>query len=554
MSGKQPISDGTRVAPLGYDRKSFVAKSILSPKPSAVSINPRKSLREQNRSVTSAQEIYIRPYSETSYNNLPISRKSISEPVPKPSKCPVKLPLWCLQKDYGIFINFVFFILGTAVFLSIIIIFSLLITKVVRQQDANINGPSAQTGKFAGEACNSSRDCSSQAVCQLNTCQCTIETYYDSYYGKCLPLKSYAQACLETRECSQFYGLICSNSFCTCPIQTVWANYYGRQECIRTREVGETCTSTSHCVGNSICSLVSSTYRCSCASTQFLSGVTGQCETIRKVNERCYNWYQECPSLTTCRPNNNGDGTYFCQCIEGTYYDIATLSCIKTQTIFGTCDVTSTCNTITGLYCFVGKCVCPNNQFWNGTYCQYYSSYGRPCSSVQLCSLGDPNLICGIPQGGVVQQMCYCANNYYFDEYLQQCLPLKSEGTVCYESSECVDNATCIGKMCTCYPGYWSHPTTGECELESSYGDVCSTAIGSKPCNNIVYGINCFNNTCICNPTYEFWDGTNCDTRRYYQETCSATILCATYRGLACSTTCYCPSPLSWNTAYNWCI
>jgi len=187
-----------------------------------------------------------------------------------------------------------------------------------------LKGP---TGLAPGFPCNTSSMCVKNAQCvpisstlNASTCQCATNMFYDNDYMMCLPLKTYQQTCLENRECNYFVGLVCQQRFCTCPVQQVWGNYYGYQACSRTRQVGETCTkyrSQDDCNGNSYCGLVSETYRCTCLSTQFYSGFTGQCEWIRKVNERCYNWYQECPTNTTCRQNSVYDGTTFCQCYEG---------------------------------------------------------------------------------------------------------------------------------------------------------------------------------------------------------------------------------------------
>ena len=89
---------------------------------------------------------------------------------------------------------------------------------------------------------------------------------------------------------------------------------------------------------------MSGAYRCTCLSTQFYSGFTGQCEWIRKVNERCYNWYQECPTNTTCRQNSVYDGTTFCQCYEGSYYDPYSQSCVVFKTLGQSCNATTNQN------------------------------------------------------------------------------------------------------------------------------------------------------------------------------------------------------------------
>ena len=587
--------DGTRVAGVGYAAQVYVP-SVVSPEPSA-SQKPRKSIASISpviRSTSDMSDINIQEKKPEKRNSIvpdnakrqsivperkqsvfqPLSNKAPPKGPSKISQCckkvctaPLKLPKWCLKKDYCGIINMFWFSIGLSVLISVNAIFGLVIGKIVLQQKANMNTRVVSNGLAVGQPCNTSRDCTTDAMCQSNICQCPVVMYYDEDYGQCLVLKTYGQSCAESRECNTFVGLICSDNFCTCTIQQIWGSFYGYQACSRAREVGETCTATSECTGNAYCGLVNGVNRCTCLSTQFISGLTGQCEYVRKINERCYNWYQECPPYTTCRPNNNNDGTYFCQCNQGTYYDATTQQCLTHQTINGYCVANTNqnndentwvpmCNYFQGLYCNNGICTCPSTQFWNGTYCTYYSSYGRSCSAIQLCSIGDPNLVCGIPPGGSQQTMCYCNTNYYFDTYLQQCVQQKSEGMTCFSSGECVDNATCTSNVCTCYPGYWSNTATGQCTEMLIYGATCSSATGSIPCNNLIYGLNCFSNLCGCDPTYEYWDGSYCNPRLHYGETCSATNLCAAYRGLTCSVglTCVCNSGLTYSGTYNWCI
>ena len=157
--------------------------------------------------------------------------------------------------------------------------------------------------------------------------------------------------------------------------------------------------------------------------------------------------------------------------------------------------------------------------------------------------------------GGTAQFMCYCDTGYYFDTYIQLCTAQKSEGMVCYSSGECVDNATCTNNVCACYPGYWSNPTTGECDLKLSYNATCSISAKTVPCNYELYGINCFNSLCGCDPVLEYWSGSYCAPRLHYGETtCTTTVLCATYRGFTCSSgQCVCSSGLGWNGNYYYC-
>ena len=161
------------------------------------------------------------------------------------------------------------------------------------------------------------------------------------------------------------------------------------------------------------------------------------------------------------------------------------------------------------------------------------------------------------------------------------CTPQKSEGMICYSAGQCVDNATCTNNVCSCYPGYWSNPSTTQCDLMLSVNASCTGIKGNVPCSYEIYGLNCFNNICGCDPTYEYWDTTGlyCSPRHQYQESygiwttgCNANGInlgigfCAAWKGLTCNTYCSntwnngnvpccgCQSGLSYSGTYNACI
>ena len=177
---------------------------------------------------------------------------------------------------------------------------------------------------------------------------------------------------------------------------------------------------------------------------------------------------------------------------------------------------------------------------------------------------------------------CYCASGYYFDEYTQICTQQKSEGMVCYVSGQCVDNSTCVNNVCSCYPGYWSNPRTGQCDPTLNLNDTCIGNVTYVPCNNEIYGLNCFNRTCGCDPVYEYWDpvGLICSPRHQYLENYGIWIIgcnpsnqinlgvgyCAAWKGLTCNSWCSnqwnngavaccgCASGLGWSGTYYACV
>ena len=184
-----PAEGEARVANVGYGAKKYEPK-VLSPEPRK-SIVPRKSIAPTIRSLSDMSDINLisvkpEPEPERKPSFVPErrmsvfpARKSISVDKKPPNKCaeacakascaktPMKLPQWCLQKDYGGIVNILWFTLGVGTLISANTIFGLVIAKVVWQQNANINTYQAPFGLAPGYACNDSSACVNNAQCIL---------------------------------------------------------------------------------------------------------------------------------------------------------------------------------------------------------------------------------------------------------------------------------------------------------------------------------------------------------------------------------------------------
>ena len=127
-------------------------------------------------------------------------------------------------------------------------------------------------------------------------------------------MKTYGSSCVDSSECNVNKHLGCYDDMCACPINMIWANYYGTDECVRVRQVGQSCQSSSHCIPTAYCAYVSSQtdYICSCPNGYYFNGYTSQCQLVRKVNEQCTGYFQECPSNTVCRGTTNNPNDKYC--------------------------------------------------------------------------------------------------------------------------------------------------------------------------------------------------------------------------------------------------
>jgi hypothetical protein len=307
---------------------------------------------------------------------------------------------WFFRKEFFNVINSVWLIFGIFIGCSVLSITIIITIASCRQVKVDSETTTLQSGRFVSETCSSASDCLENAFCNTNSkCECVPDFYYNSEVGQCLKLKSHGFYCEDGRECNIFQHLDCINSICSCSSTKVWANYYGSYDCVRFRQVGQVCQSSSHCVPSSYCTYTGSDYRCQCPTGYYASEIDGQCYLQKKALEKCDGNYQECPSYAICRGKYGDTVNKFCLCVSGYYYDHSARNCVVLKSYGGSCYNSSQCQQV-NLECVSGVCTCLSNQFWNGSWCVNYVKYGQPCFVQAECDPLDSNLVCGVPPLG----------------------------------------------------------------------------------------------------------------------------------------------------------
>ena len=486
-----------------------------------------------------------------------------------------KIRNWCFEKkDFCNCENIFFTTLITSLTAGVMLVGIFLILYSVFQKNANSatntqslaesNGGTLFVGQNCSGYINNGNGpfCVFGAYCDATNyvCECNTITYYDTYLGYCASKKSLGFFCIDSIECDYTLHLICgSDGFCECISGFTWSSLLGSAQCIRIREVGETCSANSECVDGSYCTKATSgTYRCLCPSGQFASHATRRCETLLKVNERC-GYPQQCQQYSTCKQAKIGDGSVYCLCIQNYYYDAITASCVPQKTYNQSCSSNNECLTSVNYQCVSSVCQCNTDSYWNGTYCVGVLGYGQPCNYTNQCN---SSMICSlITQSPITQYGCICASGYFFDDYSQKCLQTLSLNQICYSSIQCDESAYCApntflnsystssDSKCACYPGYGPN-SNGICVPLSTINETCTTSLDCVS----FYLLSCISSTCQCDQ-YSFWNGAMCQLRHTYNEACNLTITCRSFQNLNCiSNTCQCNIGHTFSATYDYCV
>ncbi|CAP25753.1 LOW QUALITY PROTEIN: Protein CBR-NEKL-4, partial [Caenorhabditis briggsae] len=256
-----------------------------------------------------------------------------------------------------------------------------------------------------GSQCTGSQQCLSNSQCTNGFCQCPQGTQLVngvctsnnnnggcqnnqvSYNGQCYNTVSIGSQCVITQQC--LGNSQCLNSFCQCPSGSSNVNgfcqgsngqcgtnqilYNG--QCYNTVSIGNRCTITQQCLGNSQC--MNSICQCPSGSNNVngfcQGGSSGNCNSNQvSYNGQCYNTVSigsQCMITQQCLGNSQCINS-FCQCPSGT------------NNVNGFCQTTSTANLCSAgqtvqldntnqpINCLVSTC--PTNSF-----CQYSASGQR---------------------------------------------------------------------------------------------------------------------------------------------------------------------------------
>jgi hypothetical protein len=331
-------------------------------------------------------------------------------------------------------------------------------------------------------------DCVNNAQCgPSGICSCQKGFYDEPELFQCSPVKSFGKSCKKNDECNQDKFLSCLMGICQCDPDNALYNtkefsydypnpqyirYYSSSYvqshltvtipsgiCIG--RVGSSCSKAAgkHCVQNSKCSDSSAT--CECDSSYTV--------TSDKLCGLGYN--QVCSETTVCsdtlrchgKVDTNHKQTSRCLCPNPQYqdYDSTTGSCMgklgSSCDPFNpkSCTQGTSCRDTNGMF----QCECPIDFVETGDgKCQI--AYGKACKYQDGANEDSSGLCDGVADLDCKGFRCSCKNEVDVYELERRQCSL-TVGMRCDETSQCVENASCVkpknGKLrgkCQCLDGF----------------------------------------------------------------------------------------------------
>lgn len=302
---------------------------------------------------------------------------------------------------------------------------------------------------------------------------------------------------------------------------------------------GQSCTSSSRCVENSVCTNLV----CTCSPTYYVSGSI--CRSRILVG-------QSCTSADQCVVNTYCNGT--CQCLPAYYYDTSLGYCNLKGSYGSLCSQDSQCLT-SGSQCFIlttGRCNCPSGTYYDSTNnaCYTLKLVGQSCTDIVQCT---SNAYCTSSVSG----LCQCMTNYYSTTN-STCAARITIGNQCSSTSQCISNAQCITlsgsstPTCQCNTNYYADTTTGTCQAILALYAACTSnaqCISNAECRTD-YGMSYKQCLCI---SYYYPEGTPaaCVPMKYINGACYSSIQCISFASCtgSPSTTCQCNSGFWFNSS-----
>jgi hypothetical protein len=417
--------------------------------------------------------------------------------------------------------------------------------------------------KATGASCSNSNECTS-SICTRTVCcayanclecvggacsACNTSTTYLKG-SQCVALNPNGASCLADNECSSGIctdRVCCAYSNCqacvggTCSSCDTAVSYLTHGQCVDLKVNGASCAApnqcNSHiCTGNVCCAYSNCRAcvggRCSACdpATAYLDA--GQCLAPKPIGASC-SLSSECGSGTctefVCCSYSNcrvclGPGATCSDCFNG---DVPILGqCLATKSNGASCSVDNECSSgiCTGHVCcaysncqacVAGTCsACFGGDYLSGGQCFVLKANGAACSIFNECSSGTctGNVCCAHSNcqacaGGTCSA---CADEGYLSG--GQCLPLKSNGAACSNSTECETNI-CTGNVCCAYTN-----------CKACVGGSCSAC---NPANYYLSGGQCL-------PLKS--DNESCaDPEECGSGTCTDTVCCAYSNCLVCA-------------------
>ena len=279
---------------------------------------------------------------------------------------------------------------------------------------------------------------------------------------------------------------------------------------------GGSCTSSSKCVSNAVCTNLV----CTCSGSYYVYGQT--CASRTLVG-------QTCTSTTQCVSNAYCNGT--CQCLSAYYYDSSLGYCNLKGSYNSLCSQDSQCST-TNSQCYTlstGRCNCPSGTYYSSSSnaCFTLLVQGQTCTDISQCIA---NAYCTNAVAGT----CLCLANYYYSG--GACNAVLTVGSICNGTYQCISNSQCVNisgsavTTCQCNSGYYYDSTTGTCQLTLALGSTCTytaQCIGNSSCQ-VAYGM--AYSTCQCN-SYYYSDlvPASCFPMKYINGACYSSSQCISF-------------------------
>jgi hypothetical protein len=236
----------------------------------------------------------------------------------------------------------------------------------------NTNTGVCEAKKYAGVICTYNYECVNQAYCTytsssplVKVCICDT-TYYAHPNGQCNVKSGYTSGCTVIDQCNlNQNNLRCISGTCKCDLTAeVWDTFY--QKCVPLKTYGQTCSSSPDCISGFTCAYPpagSTRKACICSSSQYFDWVSGTCQTTKTYNSICYS-RAECNNQDTmvCMATNGGV-TKRCLCAPNYAYQSST-TCLLKKTTSSPCSAVAECQDYLGFDCAV-SCNCPSTKMYD---------------------------------------------------------------------------------------------------------------------------------------------------------------------------------------------
>lgn len=133
---------------------------------------------------------------------------------------------------------------------------------------------------------------------------------------------------------------------------------------------------------------------------------------------------------------------------------------------------------------------CSTSQYIVGLTCHEKKKFQDQCATSYECN-DEASLYC-------INGTCICESiSYFYDKSIGKCNELKSEGSICSTSSQCLSPMICSHSQCKCpLSNNFYNSFNKTCESKKSFNQHCSS---NFECNQNL-GLSCQYGNCLCDP------------------------------------------------------